>query len=465
MTRSGDLRAAAAALMLMGPWMAQVSEAQGPGPMSGTPAALDPGVQRSYAPIGGGMFAPQGLLYQPTAPGQKSRIGIIVMHSDLNYTTFPACTQLSKRGYRVLCVNKSSPPGASLDRTLSDLKQAVTFLRGRPGITKVVLLGHSGGATLMSAYQYIAENGVQACQGAEKIAKCPGNLAGLPAADGLMLVDSNWGNAEMTLLSLDPAVSADDNGVTLNPDLDNFNAKNGFVAGGDSNYSAAFIQKFQRAAAARERELTQTAQERVAAIEAGKGRYTDDEPFTVAGGSQFQNNNRLFPQDTRLLSHTVKAWPLLHADGSVTTEIVHSVRLPESNTKSPTPSMNQGAVETTVRTFLTNYAIRVSDDFGFDEDSMHGVDWTSTYSSPPGNVQSIHVPLLVMGMTGHYEYLASETIYEKAQSADKALAFVEGASHGYQTCKPCEKVPGQYGDTEKTTYDYIDQWLSKGGRF
>jgi hypothetical protein len=165
------------------------------------------------------------------------------------------------------------------------------------------------------------------------------------------------------------------------------------------------------------------------------------------------------------MSHTVKAWPLLHANGSVTTEIVHSVRLPESNNRSSTPSMNQGAVQTTVRTFLTNYAIRVGDDFGFDEDSMHGVDWTSTYSSPPGNVQSIHVPLLVMGMTGHYEYLASETIYEQAKSADKMLAFVEGANHGYQTCKPCEKSPGQFGDTEDTTYNYIDNWLSKPGRF
>jgi hypothetical protein len=197
------------------------------------------------------MFGPQGLLYEPVAPGSKSRLGIIVMHSDLSYTTFPACTQLSKRGYRVLCVNKSGTPGGSLDRTIADLKQAVAYLRSYPGITKVVLLGHSGGATLMSAYQYIAENGISACQGSEKIAKCPGNLAGLPAADGLMLVDSNWGNAEMTLLSLDPAVADDDNGVKLNADLDNFNPANGFVAGGDSHYGADFIRRFQRAAAAR----------------------------------------------------------------------------------------------------------------------------------------------------------------------------------------------------------------------
>jgi hypothetical protein len=165
-----------------------------------------------------------------------------------------------------------------------------------------------------------------------------------------------------------------------------------------------------------------------------------------------------------LMSHTRKAWPLLHGNGSITTEIVHSVRTPEG-AKSFTPNLSMGAINTTVRSFLKNSAIRVTDDFGFDEDSVHGIEWTSSYSSPPGNVEDIKVPLLVMGMTGHWEYLAAETIYEHAKSADKTLAFVEGAGHMFTTCRQCEKTPGQFGDTQKTTYDYIDGWLSKNGRF
>ncbi len=124
-----------------------------------------------------------------------------------------------------------------------------------------------------------------------------------------------------------------------------------------------------------------------------------------------------------------------------------------------------GALNTTVRGFLTNSAVRVSDDFGYDESTVRGVDWTSTYSSPPGNVKNIRVPLLVMGMTAGWEYLAAETIHENAASADKTLAFVEGATHGFTPCKPCEKAPGQFGDTAKTLYDYVDGWLSHQGRF
>ena len=93
------------------------------------------------------------------------------------------------------------------------------------------------------------------------------------------------------------------------------------------------------------------------------------------------------------------------------------------------------------------------------------MDWTSTYSCPPGNVEQISVPLLVMGMTAGWEYLAAETIYENAKSPDKSLAFVEGATHGFLPCTQCEKTPGQFGDTIKTLYDYVDAWLSRRARF
>ena len=112
-----------------------------------------------------------------------------------------------------------------------------------------------------------------------------------------------------------------------------------------------------------------------------------------------------------------------------------------------------------------SFALRVTDDYGYNEDSVRGIDWASSFTCPPGNVEGVTVPLLTMGMTDHWEYLAAETIHEHAISADKTLVFVEGANHGYRTCTKCEKYPGQFGDTQKTTYDYIDSRLSKKGRF
>ena len=315
----------------------------------------------------------------------------------------------------------------------------------------------------MSAYQNIAENGLKACQGSEKVLKCPDSLAGLPAADGLILMDANYGMSGMTLLSLDPAIVDEASGETVDPTLNLFNPQNGFNPHG-SHYSNDFIRRFQAGVAKRENQLIAAALDRLKKINGGNGRFSDDEPFVVPGADYLGFNNKLFAQDTRLLSHTHKAWPLLHKDGSMTTQIVHTVRVPE-NATSETASLDRGALKTTVRKFLSTYAIRVDDDFGYGEDAMYGVDWSSSYTVPAGNVESVTVPLLIMGMTGHWEYLNSELTYERSGSADKTVAFVEGASHNFTTCERCEKAPGEFGDTLKTTFDYVDSWLSKAGRF
>lgn len=426
-------------------------------------APLPASIKATFVPLGPGV---PGVFYEPVQPGEKAQIAIFVMHAEGDYLRFSACTELAQRGYRVLCANNTTPKGMtsldlSLDRILLDAKLGVAYLRTLPEVKKVVLFGHSGGGAMMAAYQDIAENGVQACQGPEKIYKCSNRLAGLPPADGVMLIDANWGMATMMLFSIDPAVTDETNGHSIDERLNLFNPKNGYNRQG-SNYSAEFIEKFQRGVSQRNNRIIQAAQERLAKIEAGQGNFTDDEPFTVPGAVLFGFNNKLFAEDTRLMSHTQKAWPLLHADGSITNEIVHSVRRPEGF--STTGSLN-GAVRGTVRTFLNTFAVRTTADYGFDEDSVRGIDWSSSVSTTPGAAAGIHAPLLTMGMTGHWEYLAAETIYNMAPSHDKSIAFVEGASHMYTPCKQCETTPGQFGDTVKTLYNYVDGWLSQKGRF
>lgn len=425
--------------------------------------------QPSTAPEPKPVFAHPGpgvaaALYEPPSLGPKSRIAVLVMHSAGDFLDHSACTQLSRRGYRVLCANNSASKSGftddeDIDRMLLDAKRTMTWLRSYQGVKKIVILGHSGGGTLMSAYQAVAESGVRVCQGADKILKCPDSLEGLPRADGVMLIDSNFGLPETFLFSLDPAVVSEDSGLVLNPDLDLFNPENGFDKKG-SDYGVAFVQKFQSAEGQRNNRLVDAALERLKQLTAGKGRYSDDEPLVIPGGNFRNANNRFFAQDVKLLSQTRKAWPLLRADGSQVTQIIRSVRVP-ANARSHTASLDGGGLQTSVLKFLRTYAIRVTGDYGYDANSVRGIEWTSSYASVPGNVESISAPILIMGMTGHWEFAAAETIYEHAASRDKTLVFVEGALHSYATCQPCEKTPGQFGDTEKTTYDYVDSWLSK----
>lgn len=421
-------------------------------------------VKSSFARLDkkGDFHGVQSVLYEPVEPDEKSQVAVILMHSDGDSLAPPGSIQLAKRGYRALGAavsNRDNP----LDEKLLDVKAAIEYLRQYPGVRKVITLGHSGGATLMSAYQNAAENGVQAFQGQEKLIKCS-DLGELPPADGVMLLDSNYGNGAMTLLSLDPAVTIEDSGKKLDPELDLFNPANGYDPKG-STYRDEFIRKYQKAQGERNNRLIDAALERLHAIESGEGKYADDEPFIVPAGAQNSFNNKLFPQDIRLLSRTRKAWPLLHADGSITTQIIACVRRAK-NDKSFSDSYRLGSIKSTVRTYLNSSAVRTTDSFGYNEDSMYGVDWLSSYNCTPGNMMGVSAPLLVMGMTGGYEFLAAEIIYENARKiTDKTIAFVEGATHGFSTAKDCEEYPGQFGDTMKTLFDYVDKWLIQKGRF
>ena len=282
------------------------------------------------------------------------------------------------------------------------------------------------------------------------------SLNDLTAADAVMLIDSNWGNGIMTLLSLDPAVKCDCNGVDLDPQYD-LAKQEGYHPDG-SHYSDAFIGKYQKAQAARNDKLINKALERLDAINSGKGNYRDDEPWIVAGATQIAPCNRLFPQDIRLLSHTKKEWPLIHADGSVTTGVIPSLR--KARKAMPFTSIyGMGTMITSVKTYLSAQAIRTTGEFGYDETHIYGIDWDSSYCCTPGNMRHVKAPLLLMGMTGGYECLAAEMIHELATSEDKTLAFVEGASHMLWPAKECESYPGQFGDTVKLTFDYAADWL------
>lgn len=418
-----------------------------------TPANPEFSVKSSFHTLGRGL---NSVLYEPAEMSGKASTCILIMHSNADYLDFAFGKEIARWGYKALCANVSASD-SELDRKMMEVGEVFRFAKALPGVRHVVLLGHSGGATLMSAYQSVAENGPEIFQGPEKLIKCGLRPGQLIPADGVMLLDSNWGNGAMRLFSLDPAVISEDNGMRLDPELDLFNEENGFRKGG-STYGQDFIQKFQQAQGQRNNRLTEYALRRLEKIDSGFGRFLDDEPMVIAGADQAFFNNKLFAQDIRLLAHTRKPWPLLHGDGSITVETVPSVRTPQ-NDESLTASMERGALVTTVKQYLSSYAVRTTEDYGFDADSVRGIDWDSSYNCTPGNVAGIHVPLLVMGMTGSWEFSAAETIAERAGAEDVTLAYVEGARHFFDTATELEAYPGQFGDTMNTTCRFVDAWL------
>ena len=92
--------------------------------------------------------------------------------------------------------------------------------------------------------------------------------------------------------------------------------------------------------------------------------------------------------------------------------------------------------------------------------SQDDIDYCSNNNSTPCHLQKITVPILILGMGGHYFLRENEIHYEVSASADKEYIIIEGASHGIRPCKACETTPGQYSNTVKNTFDYMQKWIN-----
>jgi len=414
-------------------------------------------IRTTYVKLG----SSSALLMEPTTPGPKSHIVIVYTYpgttmslnqAPVNNFNDSSGPQLAGRGYRELLLNHGlAGPKVGYESIAPAIGQAIQYARSLPGVDTVLLFGHSIGGPLVTFYQNVAENGPGVCQGPEKIYPCRADLLkNLPKADGVILTDVHLGEAFRLLTYLDPAVMDEMHPLKRNAKLDMFEAANGYDRSkASANYGPSFLKDFFAGQGERNNKLIADALARLASIKEGKGKYKDDEPFDVA-----EVTARPLQPDVQLTSRTRAQHLLLKSDGTNATQIVKSVR----------PPMGEGRVAGTyeqysVRGFLAGEAVRTTKDYGMTEDSITGVDWRSSATSAPSNIEGIGAPVLIMSMTCHYFEVPDEMLFDHATSKDKELVYVEGAAHEYTACRP------EYGDTMKRTFDYIDGWISKSSRF
>jgi pimeloyl-ACP methyl ester carboxylesterase len=423
------------------------------------------GRQAPVGPVQGAAFKTQyirlgsggdGLLYEPMTPGPNARFGVVFSHPGNNNFNASIGREMASRGFRVLNVNYRGAAQDMPDAPLPTISQAVAYLRSLPGVQRVVVAGHSGGGREMTMYQNIAENGVRACMGAEKLYPCTAHgLATLQKADGVILLDSPPG-ALHNMSSIDPAVD----GPRRIAELDMFTAANGFDAkAGKAQYSSAFAKRFYAAQSARNTKLINQALERLRAIKAGKGEFTDDEPLVIKGMGINAVGARLYQPDIAFAARSKRPHLLLKADGSQVETIISSVRPPSARGPAQLGSLSSMTQNTTVRSFLAHSTIRTNADFAFTADDITGVDWRSSIDSAPGNAEGITVPTLVLTNSCHYLIVPGEIIFDHLAAKDKTFVAVEGATHGFSPCRP------EYGDTTKRAFDFVASWLNKSGRF
>jgi hypothetical protein len=187
-----------------------------------------------------------GALYVPDT-GPAPHVAFLVSHRVANNLNNVACREFARRGFMALCFNTrfvNNEADVRWEEIALDVKAAVDHVRSQPGITKVILFGHSGGSPMMTLYQGVAENGIGFCQGPSKLSQCGTNLAGFRPADGLVLSDAHPGNGVNVMRSVNPSLSIVNGRVVVDASLDPFDPKNGFNPKGDSKYSAEFRERY-----------------------------------------------------------------------------------------------------------------------------------------------------------------------------------------------------------------------------
>jgi pimeloyl-ACP methyl ester carboxylesterase len=397
-------------------------------------------------------YTVKGALYRPREERMRN-VAVLLIHRVNNYLGHGAAWELAERGFLVLAMNSrfdNNEASIIWEVIAQDVKTGIEYLRKQPGIRKIVLFGHSGGAATLSFCQAVAEKGLAYCQAPGKITSCGPELANLPKADGLILVDASLGNPIGLLRGLNPAVRTEGDPKSVDPTLDPFNPANGYNSGG-STYSPEFKAKYYAAQSARMNQLIAMATVQASQLGTPRAPFPDDNVFLIVRAS----GARLVDASTHADSTTSQPRKHLKNNEKVVTEVVRPVR-PRTTTGTQAVLNSQfegGARLLTLKSFLTANAIRSTN-------AMTGIDWCSSNNSTPCAVGSIGIPLLVAAMGGNTGIRDNEMLYEMSASQDKDFVVVEGATHNIEPCTECEAQKGQYNNATSNFFNYVSRWIS-----
>ena len=409
-----------------------------------------------FVPLPAGAKA---LLYRPDN-NPSPKVGVLTVHRTGNKFTALECTELSRRGFAVLCLNTRFENNEALvdfEKIPLDIKAGMEYLK-KQGVEKILLLGHSGGGATTTFYQAVAEAGPSFCQGANKLTQCDNSLAGLPRADGILLMDAHPSNASNGLRAINPAVFNEERPDLVDPALDPFNPANGYNPEGQSHYPPEFVKRYSEAQSKRMSRWIDRAVHIRQLMKEGKWIYADNDIFVIPRGNDRSTN--IFAMDTSIFCCTKRPQKLLKNDGTIATQIIKTVRPPDTTRAKMNGTFGDGSFNLggarvlTIKSFLSANAIRSTDSLDYNK-----IDWCSTNISVPCALKTaITVPVLIGAMQGHYFITDSEYFLDVAKSADKEFFAVEGATHGFTPCGDCEGGP--YNNSVKNLFDYAAKWIN-----
>ncbi len=174
-------------------------------------------------------------------PAGTKDVAAIVMHPTSNFMGHYLIAPLAARGICCMGLNSrymGNDAVLLMERAIQDLGAGVRFLRDA-GYRRVVLIGNSGGAALVSFYQAQAEE-------LTVDTLVDGDTANLhrddlPPVDGLALCAAHLGRSRLMLDWIDPSVTDEHDPLSVDPALDLYDPRHPVP------YTAEFLATFKAA--------------------------------------------------------------------------------------------------------------------------------------------------------------------------------------------------------------------------
>ncbi|MDJ0787957.1 MAG: alpha/beta hydrolase [Myxococcota bacterium] len=330
---------------------------------------------------GAGFRPCQGLYHRPST-GPSPRVAFVATHYNVDFSEHYLGPHLAERGFGFLGWNtrfRGVEDHFLLEHALIDIGAGLRFLRERAGVETIVLLGNSGGGSLMAAYQSQA-HGVTI--DAAPDLPLPDALGDLPAADLYVSLNAHGGRPEVLTAWMDPSVNDESDPFATDASLDMYAPENG------PPYDEAFQARYRVAQIARNERITDWA---LAELDAVKAR----------GGF-----DRLFP--------LYRVWADLRF---MDPDIDPSERVPRSCYAGDPARANRSTLgigrANTLRTWLSMWSLRTS--------GCRGAPHLARIREPSLVVQSL-------GDTGVFPSDA-RAIHDALGAEDKGLELVSGAHY------------------------------------
>lgn len=221
-------------------------------------ASLDQSVRRDVVYLDASDTAQSfGILYRPA--NHEPRTVVYLMHPRGEFTRHYVVPPLTARGYAVFGQNSryiNNDTDMVHERLLFDIAAGMRYLR-EAGFERIVLLGNSGGGSLLGFYQSQASRAP-----GERLNSTPGGepidltAEVMPEGDLYIAVAAHLGEGRFMLNVLDPAVVDEHEPSATDPDWDMYNPANGYRPFPQaSTYDRDWLAEYRRRQVARSKRL------------------------------------------------------------------------------------------------------------------------------------------------------------------------------------------------------------------